>query len=112
MNLTEQLAKDKLADIAKGRYSKKQVEDMFQKAVYAAAIETEHLSFEYAMLMMLQTLHYDFGFGHKRLGRVVELTQPALEAFDAKAFDMDDMRQALIDDAHFEFGVEWKEGEI
>ena len=33
MTLTEYLAKDKLADIAKGRYNKTRVEEMFRSAV-------------------------------------------------------------------------------
>lgn len=100
MNLRDYLAKDTLANIAKGRYSKEKVEDIFRKAVCGAANTAEHLAFEFAMLLVLQTLHYDFGFGAKRLDRFVSAVQPQLTAFDVGAYDMDDMRQALIEDAH------------
>lgn len=108
MNLTDYLAKDTLSNIAKGRYNKQQVEDMFQKAVYGAAIEAENVAFEYAILTILQTLHYDFGFGATRLARLVDLTQPALDAFDARAYDMNDMRQALQQDAKFDLEFVWR----
>lgn len=68
MDLRSYFAKDTLANIAKGRYNREKVEDMF-------------------------------GFGAKRLSRFVEAMQPQITAFDAGAYDMDDMRQALVDDA-------------
>lgn len=99
MDLRSYFAKDTLANIAKGRYNREKVEDMFRKAMYGAANEAERFAFEFAILTALQTLHYDFGFGAKRLSRFVEAMQPQITAFDAGAYDMDDMRQALVDDA-------------
>ena len=111
MTLTEYLAKDRLADIAKGRYSKKRVEEMFRSAVETACKETERLVFEYAVLMCLQELHYEFGFGKVRLERFFNEAAKAVDAFDAGAFGIDDMRQALKDDAGFECSFNWGDDE-
>lgn len=110
MDLTTIVAKDKLGDIAKGRYSKSQVENIFKKAMTVAALESEHSAFEYAILTMCQVLHYEFGFGKTRLSRMVEKTQPMLDGFDAKAYDMDDMRQALREDAGFDLDFVYRKG--
>lgn len=98
------IAREKIADIAKGRYNKQQVAEMFEAVARTAAIEAEEIGFEYAILSLYQSLHYDkkFRFGAQRLAYLTEITQPALDAFDAKAYDMEDMRQALREDAHFD----------
>lgn len=102
------IAREKIADIAKGRYNKQQVAEMFQEVARVAAIEGEEIGFEYGILSLCQSLHYDkkkFGFGAKRLAYLMEITQPALDAFDAKAYDMEDMRQALREDAKFDLEI-------
>ena len=103
--LEEYLARDKLADIAKGRYSKKRVAEMFEAVARSVAVGSENIGFEVGILIALQTLHYDFGFGEKRLDRFFHAMQPAITAFDARAYDMDDIKQALREDAHFDFEI-------
>ena len=107
MTLTEYLAKDRLADIAKGRYNKKRVEEMFRSAVSAACKETERLVFEYAVLMCLQELHYEFGFGNKRLQKLITGFSEKAMAFDSGAYDMDDLRSALKEDTVIELNITW-----
>ena len=102
MNLTTIFAGDKMADIAKGRYSKKQVEEIFRRVATEAALDAEKTAFECAILLSCQALHYDFGFGKKRLGRFAEKVQPMLDGFDARAYGMEDIREALRQDAKFE----------
>lgn len=107
MTLTEYLAKDRLADIAKGRYNKTRVEEMFRSAVSAACKETERLVFEYAVLMCLQELHYEFGFGNKRLQKLITGFSEKAMAFDSGAYDMDDLRNALKEDTGIELNITW-----
>lgn len=107
MTLTEYLAKDRLADIAKGRYNKTRVEEMFRSAVSAACKETERLVFEYAVLMCLQELHYEFGFGSKRLQKLITGFSEKAKAFDCGAYDMDDLRNALKEDTGIELNITW-----
>lgn len=107
MTLTEYLAKDRLADIAKGRYSKKRVEEMFRSAVSAACKETERLVFEYSILMCLQELHYEFGFGNKRLQKLISGFSEKAMAFDSGAYDMEDLRNALKEDTGIELNITW-----
>ena len=107
MTLTEYLAKDRLADIAKGRYSKKLVEGMFRSAVETACKETERLVFEYAVLMCLQELHYEFGFGNKRLQKLITGFGEKAMAFDSGAYDMEDLRNALKEDTGIELSITW-----
>ena len=99
------IAKDKIADIAKGRNNKQQVTEMFQDVARSVAVGSENIGFEFGSLVALQTLHYDFGFGEKRLDRFLQAMQPAITAFDARAYDMDDIKQALREDAHFDFEI-------
>ena len=75
-----------------------------QEVARAAAIEGEEIGFEYGVLSLCQSLHYDpkFRFGAQRLAYLIDITQPALDAFDARAYDLDDMKQALREDAHFD----------
>lgn len=107
MTLTEYLAKDRLADIAKGRYNKTRVEEMFRSAVSAACKETERLVFEYAVLMCLQELHYEFGFGNKRLQKLIIGFSEKAMAFDSGAYDMEDLRNALKEDTGIELKITW-----
>ena len=107
MTLTEYLAKDRLADIAKGRYNKKRVEEMFRSAVETACKETERLVFEYAVLMCLQELHYEFGFGSKRLQKLITGFSEKAKAFDCGAYDMEDLRSALKEDTGIELKITW-----
>ena len=107
MTLTEYLAKERLADIAKGRYNKKRVEEMFKAAVIAACQETERLVFEYAVLMCLQELHYEFGFGNKRLQKLITGFSEKAKAFDCGAYDMEDLRSALKEDTGIELSITW-----
>lgn len=107
MTLTEYLAKDRLADIAKGRYNRKHVEEMFRSAVSAACKETERLVFEYAVLMCLQELHYEFGFGSKRLQKLITGFSEKAVAFDSGAYDMEDLRSALKEDTGIELSITW-----
>ena len=111
MTLTEYLAKDRLADIAKGRYSKKRVEEMFRSAVSAACKETERLVFEYSILMCLQELHYEFGFGNKRLRKLITGFSEKAMAFDSGAYDMEDLRNALKEDTGIELNITWCKNE-
>lgn len=96
-----------LADIAKGRYPKKKVKEIFHKLCLIVAKRVEKSVFEYCWLSCLQTLHYEFGFGRQRLTRFFGEAAKAVEAFDAGAYSVEDMQQALKDDAHFEFAIDW-----
>lgn len=109
--LEEYMARDKLADIAKGRYNKKRVEEMFRSAVSAACKETERLVFEYAVLMCLQELHYEFGFGNKRLQKLITGFSEKAVAFDSGAYDMEDLRNALKEDTGIELSITWCKNE-
>ena len=111
MTLTEYLAKDRLADIAKGRYSKKRVEEMFRSAVSAACKETERIAAEFWCYSFLQDLHYEFGFGEKRMARLMSGIDEKAAAFDAGAYNIDDMKNALEEDTGFTLEFRWKDGD-
>ena len=98
-----------VSDIAKGRYSSEQVQTVLREVFLAGREAGERDAFEYTVLADLQTLHYDFGFGAVRLKRFAEKQTAAIQAFDAKVFNAEDMRQALKDDAKFDYSVRWEE---
>ena len=54
-------------------------------------------------------MHYELGFGKQRLERYINDMAEQMAAFDAGAYDIDDMRQALIDDAKFDLELKWTE---
>ena len=107
--LEEYLARDKLADIAKGRYSKKRVEEMFKAAVMAACQETERLAAEFWCYSFLQDLHYELGFGEKRMARLMSGIDEKAAAFDAGAYDLEDMKNAIEEDTGFTLEFKWRE---
>lgn len=96
-----------LGDIAKGRYPKAKVRDIFHTLCRIVAKRVEKAVFEYCWLFCLQTLHYEFGFGKQRLQRFFNEASKAVDAFDAGAFSIEDMRQVLKDDAKFECTFNW-----
>ena len=100
-----------VADVAKGRYPKAKVLEIFHTFARVIAKNVEKAVFEYCWLFCLQTLHYEFGFGQKRLQRFFEEASKAVDAFDSGAFSIEDMRQALKDDAHFECSFDWGDEE-
>ena len=107
MNMRDYVAEERLRDIAKGRYSARKVRDMFYAAVEAGCLETERMVFEYCALMFLQELHFEFGFGRKRLERFLEGFSEKARAFDAGAYDMDDMRNALAQETGVTLKIVW-----
>lgn len=111
MKYTEIIEERMVSDIAKGRYPKEKVKDIFQTMSRIVAKNVEKNVFEYCWLFCLQTLHYEFGFGQKRLERFFNESSKAVDAFDSGAFSIDDMRQALKDDACFECSFNWGEEE-
>lgn len=96
-----------LSDVAKGRFSKAKVKEIFHTLCRVVAKRVEKAVFEYCWLFCLQTLHYEFGFGQKRLLRFFNEASKAVDAFDSGAFSIEDMRQALKDDAKFECSFDW-----
>lgn len=109
MNMTDIIARDRLADISKGRYNRQQVERMFAAAIKEGCLYTERTVFEYCALQFLQELHYEFGFGKTRLSRFLDGFAEKIEAFDAGAYDLDDMRTALKEDTGIELKIDWKD---
>lgn len=113
MSLNNVMAEDIIRNIAKGRYNREKVRGMFH-TVYEEGYDQgykdgQRFGFEIAMLQALQTLHYTAGFGAIRLNRFFEECCKAVEAFDARAYDMEDMKQALAQDAKFTYEIKWKE---
>ena len=92
--------RDLIADIAKGRYGKEKVMEIMERRVT-----------EFLLLHFAQVMHYELGFGKQRLERYINDLAEQMAAFDAGAYDIDDMRQALIDDAKFELELKWTEEE-
>lgn len=100
-----------VSDVAKGRYPKAKVQEIFHTFAEVVCKNTEKAVFEYCWLFCLQTLHYEFGFGQKRLMRFFNEASKAVDAFDAGAFSIEDMRQVLSDDANFECSFNWGDDE-
>ena len=111
MNKAEMIEDRMISDISKGRYPKSKVKDIIQTMCRIVGKEVEKNVFEYCWLFCLQTLHYEFGFGRVRLERFFNEAAKAVDAFDSGVFSIDDMRQALKDDAGFECYFNWGEEE-
>ena len=103
--------RDLIADIAKGRYGKEKVMEIMEAAATEAAHAMERRVTEFLLLHFAQVMHYELGFGKQRLERYINDLAEQMAAFDAGAYDIDDMRQALIDDAKFELELKWTEEE-
>lgn len=103
--------RDLIANIAKGRYSKSKVETIINKLCVDAAHDMERKVTEFLLLHFAQVMHYELGFGRQRLERYINHLAEQMAAFDVGAYDIDDMRQALIDDAKFELELKWTEEE-
>ena len=98
-----------VSDIAKGRYSSERVQTVLRE-VYMAGYEAgERFGCEYTTYIDFQTLHYYEGYGAKRLKRFAEKRDSSLQALDARVFSTEDMRQALKDDAKFDYSMKWEE---
>lgn len=54
-------------------------------------------------------VHYELGFDKIRLEQYIGRLMEQMTAFDVGAYNIDDMRQALMDDADFELDVKWTE---
>lgn len=107
MTIKDYIVNDRLKDIAKGRYSADRVKDIIHSVCQSVSQDVERAVFEYCALMFLQELHYEFGFGKKRLERFIgDFSEKAL-AFDAGAYDIEDMRNALKEDAGIEITMVW-----
>lgn len=111
MNKAEMIEDRMISDISKGRYPKSKVKDIIQTMCRIVGKEVEKNVFEYCWLFCLQTLHYEFGFGKVRLERFFNEAAKAVDAFDSGVFSIDDMRQALKDDAGFECSFNWGDDE-
>lgn len=111
MNKAEMIEDRMISDISKGRYPKSKVKDIIQTMCRIVGKEVEKNVFEYCWLFCLQTLHYEFGFGRIRLERFFNEAAKAVDAFDSGVFSIDDMRQALKDDAGFECSFNWGDDE-
>lgn len=105
--LDDYLARDVMSNIAKGRYNRQKVEEMFQTVSRSVAQDVERAAFEYCALMFLQSLHYDFGFGRKRLERFISDFSEKARAFDCGAYDVEDMRNALAEDTGVVVNMQW-----
>ena len=55
----------------------------------------------------LQELHYEFGFGNKRLQKLITGFSEKAVAFDSGAYDMEDLRSALKEDTGIELKITW-----
>lgn len=111
MNKAEMIEDRMISDISKGRYPKSKVKDIIQTMCRIVGKEVEKNVFEYCWLFCLQTLHYEFGFGKVRLERFFNEAAKAVDAFDSGVSSIDDMRQALKDDAGFECSFNWGDDE-
>ena len=111
MNKAEMIEDRMISDISKGRYPKSKVKDIIQTMCRIVGKEVEKNVFEYCWIFCLQTLHYEFGFGKVRLERFFNEAAKAVDAFDSGVFSIDDMRQALKDDAGFECSFNWGDDE-
>lgn len=107
MKYDEFLTRELVSDMAKGRYNKDRVRQIMETTCRVVAKDVEKKVFEYAWLFALQTLHYEFGFGKIRLERFFNESAKAIDAFDSNAFNIDDIYQALKDDAKFECSFNW-----
>ena len=109
--LDHYLGRDLIADIAKGRYGKEKVMEIMKAAATEAAHDMERRVTEFLLLHFAQVMHYELGFGKQRLERYINHLAEQMAAFDAGAYDIDDMRQALKEDAKFELELKWTEEE-
>ena len=98
--LDHYLGRDLIADIAKGRYGKEKVMEIMEAATTEAAHDMERRVTEFLLLHFAQVMHYELGFGRQRLERYINHLAEQMAAFDVGAYDIDDMRQALMDDAN------------
>ena len=103
------LGRDVIGNISKGRYGKEKVMEIIEAATTEAAHAMERRVTEFLLLHFAQVMHYELGFGKRRLERYINDLAEQMAAFDAGAYDIDDMRQALMDDADFELDVKWVE---
>lgn len=113
MSLDNVLGEEIIRNTAKGRYNREKVREMFH-TVYEAGYdqgykEGQQFGFELALLQVLQALHYTAGFGATRLNRIFEECCKTVEAFDARAYTLEDIKKALAEDAKFGFDIRWKE---
>lgn len=71
-----------LSDVAKGRFPKAKVKEIFHTLCRVVAKNVEKAVFEYCWLFCLQTLHAEFGFGQKRLQRFFDEASKAVDAVE------------------------------
>lgn len=109
MNLEDYRADDTLRDIAKGRYSVSRIKKLFHTMLEESNKAVERNVFEYTSLVFLQALHYDFGFQLEDLNRLMKSFDSMVEAFDSNSYSIDDMKQALYQDAGFKLTISWNE---
>lgn len=112
--MDEILTRDLISSLSKGRLNREQTQSMLE-SLYKTAFEdgaktAERVTTEYLVLHFCQTLHYAFGFGAVRLRRLVADLDEKLAAFDVGAYDVEDMRRALREDAKFEVNI-WYRGD-
>ena len=102
--------RDLIANISKGRYSKSKVETIVNKLCIDAAHDMERKVTEFLLLQFVQILHYELGLEGGAIGSLYRRLVGQMTAFDAGTYSIDDMRQALKDDADFELEIKWVEG--
>lgn len=109
MDKTAMFEEKLISDLAKGRFPKAKVKHIIEVFCRESARKAERNTFEFCWLFCLQTLAYEFGFGKDRLQRFFDEASKAVDAFDAGAYDLEDMRQSLKDkkfECSFDLGVE------
>lgn len=107
--LDDYIVEDIISDIAKGRYSKNRVNKMFKEAILAGCQETERVAAEFWCYSFLQDLHYEFGFTKEQMEKLMTGIDEKAAAFDARAYNLDDMKQALKEDVGFTLEFKWNE---
>lgn len=97
-----------LSDIAKGRYKKESVRAMIEECCMRAVRNSAERIFEFCFYISLQELHYNAGYDKDALDEYFAGCVDAVEAFYAGAYDLDDMKTALEQDAGFSGRFAWR----
>lgn len=101
-----------ISDIAKGRYPKEKVRELLDLYAKACIKKAEENIFEYCWLTLLQELRFEAGYTKEEMEAFFAKTVDAVEAYYQGAYDLEEMRQVLLDEVGFAGHYAWRRKKV
>lgn len=96
---------DTKANIAKGRFSKKQIDDIFRYFGVEIEHKTEYEVTRFLLNVFAVALHDQCGFGKQRIEKVINKVKSELECYDKELITVEDFESILLEECDYKIKI-------